>query len=160
MYLQLSITLIFVNWFQGLSSLNKLETLRLSSNSFTGYLPSAIGTLSSLKTLDVSDNQISGTVPKELGSLSPQLVVAKISLNRLSCSLPKRIKKWRSDASPATTPIVDDDFSSQYYRDDDTYTSTVRQPFELSLLFGRSTLSLRIKLSSDANSNLLNPHET
>ncbi|KAM4113371.1 hypothetical protein ACJW30_05G216100 [Castanea mollissima] len=46
--------------------LPNIQSLQLSNNSFTGYLPSSIGNMSHLYIFDVSFNNFSGEVPKEL----------------------------------------------------------------------------------------------
>ena len=39
-------------------------------------------------------NYISGTLPHALGDMSPQLEVAKLRLNRLSCDIPHSVLHW------------------------------------------------------------------
>ncbi|KAK4724959.1 hypothetical protein R3W88_027738 [Solanum pinnatisectum] len=73
-----------------LSSLSKLNFLRLESNSFTGGIPYWIGNFSSLKYPDISSNSLQGPIPQDLGRLM-SLEVFKVYENELSGTIPSSI---------------------------------------------------------------------
>lgn len=64
-----------------------LEVLDLSSNSFSGEIPSDIGGLSSLKIWNMSTNYFSGSVPVGIGELK-SLCIVDLSDNKLNGSIP------------------------------------------------------------------------
>jgi hypothetical protein len=56
--------------FESVLGLSDLKQLRLSSNTFTGTIPTAIGTLEGLEELWIANNQFEGaTIPSEIGNL-------------------------------------------------------------------------------------------
>ncbi|MBK8621486.1 MAG: hypothetical protein IPN79_06935 [Saprospiraceae bacterium] len=74
----------------GLSQLQNLEVLNLSSNLFGGPLNEEIGQLTNLKILNLSINYFTGNIPESFGNLKN---VTKILLNQnsISGSLPSNI---------------------------------------------------------------------
>ncbi|XP_048337080.2 putative receptor like protein 25 [Ziziphus jujuba] len=44
--------------------------LNLSSNNFSGHIPSSLGNLIELESLDLSNNELSGKIPQQLTSLT------------------------------------------------------------------------------------------
>ncbi|XP_027352730.1 probable LRR receptor-like serine/threonine-protein kinase IRK [Abrus precatorius] len=73
------------------ASYHGLEVLDLSSNAFSGELPSGIGGLSSLQVLNISANKISGYIPVGLGELK-SLYIIDLSDNKLNGSIPSEIE--------------------------------------------------------------------
>lgn len=68
-----------------------LEVLDLSSNAFSGELPSGIGGLSSLQLLNISNNNLSGSVPVDIGQLK-SLYIVDLSGNKFNGSIPFEIE--------------------------------------------------------------------
>ncbi|KAJ0620686.1 putative protein kinase RLK-Pelle-LRR-VII-1 family [Helianthus annuus] len=67
-----------------------LEMLDLSSNSFSGVIPSSIGYFSRLVVLNMSRNSLVGSVPSSLGGLKAANVI-DLSHNSLNGSIPNEI---------------------------------------------------------------------
>ena len=67
--------------------LPRLQYFSLSSNSFTGEIPSSFSQFRDLKILSLSYNQFSGTIPVELGSL-PELTKLYLGENQLTGEIP------------------------------------------------------------------------
>ncbi|XWS08358.1 hypothetical protein CRYUN_Cryun41cG0073000 [Craigia yunnanensis] len=72
------------------TSLQKIQVLDLSHNSFSGEITSDIGVLSSLQFLNLSRNSLIGPVPGTIGELKA-LDVLDLSQNQLNGSIPKEI---------------------------------------------------------------------
>ncbi|XP_020205621.1 probable LRR receptor-like serine/threonine-protein kinase IRK [Cajanus cajan] len=72
-------------------SFHGLQVLDLSSNAFSGQLPSGIGGLSSLQVLNLSTNNISGSIPVSIGELK-SLYILDLSYNKLNGSIPSEIE--------------------------------------------------------------------
>ncbi|KAK4268414.1 hypothetical protein QN277_025077 [Acacia crassicarpa] len=68
-----------------------LQVLDLSSNAFSGGLPSSIGGLSSLQVLNMSTNNISGAIPVSIGELK-SLFILDLSDNKINGSIPSEIE--------------------------------------------------------------------
>ncbi|XP_006646229.1 probable LRR receptor-like serine/threonine-protein kinase At3g47570 [Oryza brachyantha] len=62
--------------------------MNLSSNQFSGNLPTSLGLLSTLTYLDLSYNSFSGTIPKSFAKLS-SVTTLNLSFNRLDGQIPK-----------------------------------------------------------------------
>ena len=62
--------------------------LNLSSNNFTGTIPSSLGNLSLLESLDFSKNNLSGRIPQQLASLT-FLAYLNLSHNQLAGPIPQ-----------------------------------------------------------------------
>ena len=60
---------LFVFQFHILSVCNRIVSLNVQNNQFTGSFPSEIGKLSNAISLSFSSNALSGTIPKEIGTL-------------------------------------------------------------------------------------------
>ncbi|KAL2330548.1 hypothetical protein Fmac_018129 [Flemingia macrophylla] len=73
------------------ASYHGLEILDLSSNAFSGEIPSGIGGLSSLQVLNISTNNISGSIPVGIGELK-SLYIIDFSDNKLNGSIPPEIE--------------------------------------------------------------------
>ncbi|KAG6769648.1 hypothetical protein POTOM_025304 [Populus tomentosa] len=71
-------------------SIQGLQVLDLSSNVFSGEIPSDIGVLSSLLLLNVSRNQLFGSIPSSIGDLT-MIQALDLSDNRLNGSIPSEI---------------------------------------------------------------------
>ncbi|XP_058183192.1 receptor-like protein 9DC3 [Rhododendron vialii] len=65
-------------------------TIDLSSNNFSGEIPSAIGTLNALTLLNFSHNSLTGHIPESLGDLT-SLESLDISSNRLTGRIPSQL---------------------------------------------------------------------
>nr|QAS62423.1 interleukin-1 receptor-associated kinase 1 [Sedum alfredii] len=72
--------------------LKSLETLDLSSNSFSGQVPDTIGNLHALKVLNLLMNRFTGSLPESMGSFT-KLLVLDLSQNSLLGNLPPWIFK-------------------------------------------------------------------
>ncbi|XVF83060.1 hypothetical protein PTKIN_Ptkin16aG0102100 [Pterospermum kingtungense] len=72
------------------SAFESLIGLDLSHNSFTGLLPSDIGTLKNLVELKVDHNNFFGEIPKEIGD-SSQLTIVFMQRNSFQGSIPKSL---------------------------------------------------------------------
>ncbi|CAI0423776.1 unnamed protein product [Linum tenue] len=72
------------------SALQQLQVLDLSSNVFSGEIPSNLGSRSSILVLNMSRNQLFGPIPPSLGALKMAQEV-DLSSNRLSGSIPSEI---------------------------------------------------------------------
>ncbi|CAL9218031.1 unnamed protein product, partial [Arabidopsis halleri] len=70
----------------------------MSSNSFTGHIPSSLANLTNLESLDLSQNKISGEIPFELGTLS-SLEWINVSHNQLVGSIPQGTQFQRQKCS-------------------------------------------------------------
>ncbi|XP_042015149.1 receptor-like protein 7 isoform X2 [Salvia splendens] len=66
------------------------STIDLSSNSFYGKLPNAIGDLTSLHQLNLSHNALDGSIPKSFGRLS-NLESLDLSVNQLAGQIPEEL---------------------------------------------------------------------
>ncbi|XP_061349966.1 leucine-rich repeat receptor-like protein kinase PXC2 [Gastrolobium bilobum] len=73
------------------ASYHGLEVLDLSSNAFSGEIPSGIEGLSSLQVLNMSTNNISGSIPVGIGELK-SLYIIDLSENKLNGSIPIEIE--------------------------------------------------------------------
>ncbi|KAI4353553.1 hypothetical protein L6164_002493 [Bauhinia variegata] len=73
------------------ASYHGLQVLDLSSNAFSGELPSGIGNLSSLQVLNMSTNNISGSIPAGIGELK-SISILDLSDNKLNGSIPSQIE--------------------------------------------------------------------
>lgn len=73
------------------ASYHGLEILDLSSNAFSGEIPSGIGGLSSLQLLNLSTNNISGPIPIGIGNLK-SLYIIDLSDNKLNGTIPSEIE--------------------------------------------------------------------
>ncbi|KAJ0705388.1 putative leucine-rich repeat-containing, plant-type, leucine-rich repeat domain superfamily [Helianthus annuus] len=62
----------------------------LSSNNFSGAIPSELTALQALQSLNLSNNQLSGSIPKKIGDMK-SLVSFDVSLNGLSGELPESL---------------------------------------------------------------------
>lgn len=71
-------------------SLQKLQILDLSSNSFAGEISSDIGDLTGLQSLSLSNNSLKGSIPATIGKLKA-LDVLDLTANELSGSIPSEI---------------------------------------------------------------------
>ena len=71
-------------------SVEDTDSLSLSSNGLTGYIPPEIGNLTNLLKLDLSDNQLIGEIPPEIGNLT-NLYRINLNGNQLTGSIPSEI---------------------------------------------------------------------
>nr|XP_043638991.1 protein NSP-INTERACTING KINASE 3-like isoform X2 [Erigeron canadensis] len=71
-----------------IGKLQKLQTLDLSGNLFSGQLPSSLGDLKNLNFLRLNNNSLTGTVPESLSEVGA-LTLVDVSYNNLSGPLPK-----------------------------------------------------------------------
>ncbi|XP_058216854.1 receptor-like protein 6 [Rhododendron vialii] len=71
------------------SAIGKLNalTLNFSHNSLTGHIPESLGDLTSLESLDISSNRLTGRIPSQLTSLT-FLAVLNLSWNHLYGPIP------------------------------------------------------------------------
>ncbi|KAH6790013.1 PEP1 receptor 1 [Perilla frutescens var. frutescens] len=69
---------------------SNLQYMDLSNNSFSGSIPSSLGTLANVTSIDLSLNSLTGHVPLELGSLV-NLEYLSLSHNRLKGVLPSQL---------------------------------------------------------------------
>ncbi|KAI4355991.1 hypothetical protein L6164_000045 [Bauhinia variegata] len=82
----------------GISSLNSLQVLNMSTNNISGSIPSGIGELKSLSILDLSDNKLSGSIPSQIdGAIS--LIELRLQKNFLGGRIPTQIDKCNSLSS-------------------------------------------------------------
>ncbi|EOY20098.1 Leucine-rich repeat protein kinase family protein [Theobroma cacao] len=72
------------------TSLQKIQVLDLSHNSFSGEITSDVGALSGLQLLNLSRNSIIGRIPGTVGELKA-LAVLDLSQNQLNGSIPMEI---------------------------------------------------------------------
>ncbi|KAE8717463.1 Detected protein of confused Function [Hibiscus syriacus] len=72
---------------------NKVESLLLSSNRFSGNIPPEIGSCSMLKHLSLSNNNLSGSIPRYLSELP--LMVIDIGSNDFTGTIP--VSLWSSN---------------------------------------------------------------
>ncbi|KAK6228744.1 hypothetical protein SCA6_001084 [Theobroma cacao] len=72
------------------TSLQKIQVLDLSHNSFSGEITSDVGVLSGLQLLNLSRNSIIGRIPGTVGELKA-LAVLDLSQNQLNGSIPMEI---------------------------------------------------------------------
>ncbi|XP_021297073.1 probable LRR receptor-like serine/threonine-protein kinase IRK [Herrania umbratica] len=72
------------------TSLQKIQVLDLSHNSFSGEITSDVGVLSGLQLLNLSRNSIIGPIPGTVGELKA-LAVLDLSQNQLNGSIPMEI---------------------------------------------------------------------
>ncbi|XP_047944441.1 receptor-like protein 49 [Salvia hispanica] len=87
----------YINNFQGLDQLMKrlldtFTTLDVSSNRFSGGIPSSLGNLNSLRYLNLSHNTLSGHIPPSLGSMS-LLESLDLSSNKMDGKIPGELAK-------------------------------------------------------------------
>ncbi|KAF8028210.1 hypothetical protein BT93_E0957 [Corymbia citriodora subsp. variegata] len=71
-------------------SLQKLQILDLSSNSFAGKISSDMGDLTGLQSLNLSNNSLTGSIPVTIGKLKA-LDVLDLTENELNGSIPSEI---------------------------------------------------------------------
>ncbi|XP_022773510.1 leucine-rich repeat receptor-like tyrosine-protein kinase PXC3 isoform X2 [Durio zibethinus] len=72
------------------ASLQNLMYLELENNTFTGMIPTEIGSCTKLALLNLAHNELNGTLPVELGHLT-NLQVLKLQLNKLGGDIPGQI---------------------------------------------------------------------
>ncbi|KAI8570861.1 hypothetical protein RHMOL_Rhmol01G0070500 [Rhododendron molle] len=70
-----------------IGKLNSLTLLNFSHNSLTGHIPESLGDLTSLESLDISSNDLTGRIPSQLTSLT-FLAVLNLSWNCLHGPIP------------------------------------------------------------------------
>lgn len=75
-----------------LKDCEKLYTLQLDGNRFSGNIPGSIQNLTALKYIDISRNKLSGKLPDELGHLS-ELEVIRFFRNNLAGNIPSTLGK-------------------------------------------------------------------
>ncbi|XP_042033547.1 probable LRR receptor-like serine/threonine-protein kinase At3g47570 [Salvia splendens] len=73
-----------------LSKLRRLEEINVAANNFTGEIPSWFGALSQLRHMDLSDNVLSGRIPSSLFNIS-RLQNLNLSFNILDGNIPEEI---------------------------------------------------------------------
>ena len=78
-----------------IGNLERLEYLGLDNNNFTGEIPTAMGNLTNLQELYFSNTQISGEIPYELGKLQ-NLKILFLGRNQLSGGFPSAIYNMSS----------------------------------------------------------------
>ncbi|KAL6312224.1 hypothetical protein AAG906_020189 [Vitis piasezkii] len=78
-----------------LSNCSQLTELILTSNQFTGPVPTSLGRLEHLQTLILAGNHLTGSVPKGIGSLR-NLNLLYLADNNLIGSIPSTIKGMKS----------------------------------------------------------------
>ncbi|KAL1222316.1 Receptor-like protein 32 [Cardamine amara subsp. amara] len=78
--------------------LHNLRVLHLSSNHFSGEIPSSLGNLSYLTTLDLSINHFSGEIPSSLGNLS-YLSTLEVGGNNFNGEIPSSLGRLNQLAS-------------------------------------------------------------
>ncbi|BBN13737.1 hypothetical protein MPTK1_6g05940 [Marchantia polymorpha subsp. ruderalis] len=74
-----------------LQNLQKLKSLDLGGNYFTGSIPVWLTKLEKLTSLSLVNNQLSGEIPPELSELSKTLETLKITNNSLTGNIPAEI---------------------------------------------------------------------
>ncbi|KAI4384582.1 hypothetical protein MLD38_002713 [Melastoma candidum] len=84
---------------------SSLLSLNLSNNSLAGSIPTSIGSLKALNFLDLSVNRLSGSIPQELGQ-AISLRELRLQKNQLSGSVPSSI----GTCLPLTTLILSDNY--------------------------------------------------
>ncbi len=67
--------------------MSKLSNLDLSSNRYTGNIPTQLRNMNGINSLNLSANQLTGTIPDELGDLI-YILYLDLSSNRLTGSIP------------------------------------------------------------------------
>ncbi|KAH7576624.1 hypothetical protein JRO89_XS01G0119400 [Xanthoceras sorbifolium] len=67
---------------------NKLTSISLSGNKFTGVIPSSLGNLTEIESMDLSDNKLSGKIPQPLVALK-FLGFINVSQNNLKGRIPQ-----------------------------------------------------------------------
>lgn len=72
--------------------------LNLSSNGFSGHIPSSLANLTTLESLDLSNNKLSGQIPPSLGDLT-SLSNITVSHNQLVGQIPQSTQFQTQDAS-------------------------------------------------------------
>ncbi|MFS7907303.1 putative non-specific serine/threonine protein kinase [Helianthus anomalus] len=80
----------YVEFGETAAGFESLEMLDLSSNSFSGVIPSSIGNYSRLVVLNMSSNSLVGSVPSSLGGLKAANVIDS-SHNLLNGSIQNEI---------------------------------------------------------------------
>ncbi|XP_054779923.1 probable LRR receptor-like serine/threonine-protein kinase IRK [Prosopis cineraria] len=78
-----------------LGGLSSLQVLNMSANNISGSIPAGIGELKSLYILDLSDNKLNGRIPPELEGTS-SLSELRLQNNSLSGEIPAQIEKCSS----------------------------------------------------------------
>ena len=63
---------------RGISALSALTALVIGQNSFSGTIPTTVGTLARLQQLGLNGNQLSGTIPTNTGSLNKLIVLSLV----------------------------------------------------------------------------------
>ncbi|XLU54593.1 hypothetical protein S245_049241, partial [Arachis hypogaea] len=71
-----------------IGSLEKLQTLYLSNNNFSGEIPNSLGGLKNLNYLRLNNNSLTGPCPQSLSNIEG-LTLVNFSYNNLSGSLPR-----------------------------------------------------------------------
>jgi Leucine-rich repeat (LRR) protein len=73
--------------FPPVTTLRRLQELRIAGNNFSGVLPDSLGAMAALRVLDASNNQFSGVVPATL-CLWRQMTLLDLSRNQLTGAIP------------------------------------------------------------------------
>ncbi|KAI3448763.1 hypothetical protein Pfo_005428 [Paulownia fortunei] len=76
---------------QQITSLYKLEVLRLDYNSLSGSIPVGIFNISSLQSIVLACNNLSGTLPSTMGHKLPNLEILYLHRNSLTGQIPESI---------------------------------------------------------------------
>ncbi|PPR93888.1 hypothetical protein GOBAR_AA26782 [Gossypium barbadense] len=74
-----------------LGSLNSLEMLSLRGNKFSGELPSSLQNCTNLKFPDLSDNELSGEIPMWIGQRLSSLVFLSLQRNQFRGRIPHQL---------------------------------------------------------------------
>lgn len=70
------------------NSCESLQTLNLSSNQFSGKIPSYLGSLPSIQTIDLSHNYLAGPIPAEVWQSCGSLTELHLAYNNLTDVIP------------------------------------------------------------------------
>ncbi|CAM8969935.1 unnamed protein product [Rhodiola kirilowii] len=79
----------------GIGSFNDLQLLNMSGNSFTGSIPASIAELSNMFYLDLSHNQLTGSIPFAIGKAT-SLKELRLAKNHLTGAIPVQIQNCSS----------------------------------------------------------------